>query len=70
MLDRELKKIIRQWQNTPEGRQNCGKLVLENAPNLLQIIKNSPHASRLLELATDCCQKSLLKESGMFFTPA
>ena len=70
MLDRELKKIIRQWQNTPEGRQNCGKLVLKNAPNLLQIIKNSPHASRLLELATDCCQKSLRKDSGMFFTPA
>ena len=71
MSDRELKKIIRQWFETPEGAANKNALKLENAPELQKLLKNHPdEASRLWELSLDMCQKTFRKDHGIFYTPA
>ena len=69
MIDRELKNLITAWSNSPEGAACCDGLDLKKTPQLVEILRNSPQKSRLLELATDLCSKNLRKDSGMFFTP-
>jgi tRNA1(Val) A37 N6-methylase TrmN6 len=70
VTDRELKKIIRQWSESPEGVANRGSLKLENAPQLQKLLQDNQHSSRLWELALDECQKFFRKERGVFYTPS
>ena len=68
--EKNLKKIISQWLNSPEGQAQKKSFDLQKAPELLKIIKNSSAPARLMELAYDSCSEHFRKNSGMFFTPS